>query len=325
MKSSLGPAQIRPLAVGGGLLLAAGVLGWLGLTALSERQLEAQALADRMGNPALAALLADGGAVPRAAKEAAEILKLEEDLRGRMGVMTKPWAQGTKEASGEGEDWGKDPGKWKDKLIETQSDLLKKSIPHNVKLSPDFYLGLEDYRQKSPTVEEVPALALHLSVARRLVEDLFEARKVKEQYPTTCELRTISGPGSAREKSSEASPRTPAATARPPTAGPVRKTFRMEIRGSPEVLYAYVQRLSSDPWLFIITDLTVANEKQAFPLRTEIAKKFSDPSPGAEKTEARLLEMLAGNETLDVQIVVDFVGWKNPEEAMAKSPTPPKP
>lgn len=325
MKSSLDPSQIRQLAVGGLLVLAAGVLGWLGLGALEEKKAEAQALADRMGNPALAALLTDEGAVPRAGKEAAEILKLEETLRAGAAGMTKPWSEGTREASGEGQEWAKDPGKWKDKLIEIQNDLQKKSVAQNVKLSPDFYLGLEDYRQKSPSVQEVPDLALHLSVAKRLMETLLEARKTKEQYPTPCEVRTITVPGSFLDKSSDAAPRLPTVATRSSSAGPERKTFRMGIRCSPEVLYAYVRRLTEDPWLFIITDLAVANEKQAFPLRSEIAKKFSEATPGTEKVEARLLEVLAGNEALDVMLLVDFVGWKNPEEAGVKSAAPPKP
>jgi hypothetical protein len=76
----------------------------------------------------------------------------------------------------------------------------------------------------------------------------------------------------------------------------------------------------------IITDLSVANERQTFPLRSEIAKKFTS-SEGAtggsgtsEKKEKRLLEILAGEESLSATLEVDFVAWKNPKEAKAVSP-----
>ena len=61
-------------------------------------------------------------------------------------------------------------------------------------------MGLDGFRQKSPTAEEVPELALHLSVAERLVRRLMEARQIKEQYPTICEFRSLAGPGSVQEK-----------------------------------------------------------------------------------------------------------------------------
>lgn len=325
VKAGLEPAQIRNVAVGGAWVAVMAILGWLGVGALMEKQVEVQALADRMGNPALAALLSDAGALPRVGREGVEIQRIEEDLKEKAGVMTKSWSEGTREASGEGEEWAKDPGKWKDRLIEIQSDLLRQSISNNVKLSPEFYLGLENYRQKSPTAEEVPDLALHLSLAKRLVEKLFQARRAKEQYPTPCELRVLTGPGSSAAASVGQVARTPASSPRPPAGKPERKTFRLEIRCSPEVLYAYVQRLTVDPWLFIVTDLNVLNEKQAFPLRSEVAKKFSEGTPGTEKTEARLLEMLAGNEAIDVRMVVDFVIWKDPEEAMKKPAARPAP
>jgi hypothetical protein len=109
-----------------------------------------------------------------------------------------------------------------------------------------------------------------------------------------------------------------------PPAGGERKRFRLEIRCSPEVLYDYVRRLTQDDWLFILNNLTVENDQPTFPLRSEIAKKFSAPEAGAEpvagdKKEKRLLEILAGKESVTALLEVDFVAWKNPEEAQAAS------
>ena len=70
----------------------------------------------------------------------------------------------------------------------------------------------------------------------------------------------------------------------------------------------------------------MANERQTFPLRSEIAKKFTSSAGGAggsgtsEKKEKKLLEILAGEESLSAKLEVDFVAWKNPKEAKAVTP-----
>ena len=328
MKGSLSREQLLGVAGGGGLLLLAGAAAWFGLTALGEKQAEAQALVDQMGNPALAALVADPGGAARAKRESAEMQKLNKELREKDGAVLGVWAQGTREASGEGQDWAKDPGKWKDRLIQVQSRLQKDSAGRRVEFGPDFYLGLEAYRQKSPTAEEVPGLAMHLAVAERLVEHLMKARQTPEQYPTACEFRTLTGPGTSTEKNPETVPPAPPGKPGAPLAGPARKKFRAEILCSPEVLYEFVGRLTRDEWLFILTDLSVENSKPTFPLRSEIAKKFevAEASDGGlaqtDKKEKRLLEILGGNEKVTAKLEVEFVAWQSPEEAKAAAPAP---
>jgi len=326
MKAGLNKGQLGAGMAGAAVVLVAAGVAWFGLGGLGEKQAEAQALTERMGDPALAALLNDPAGAGRATRDAAELQKLEKELQDKDAV-ARQWTQATQELAGEGQDWAKDPGKWKDRLIAIQSELQKDAKARRLILAPDFYLGLDGFRQKSPTVEEVPELALHLSVAERLVRRLMEARQTKEQYPTVCEFRALTGPGSAKDKGGqEKSPVAPAPGIRPGTPPPEveRKTFRVEIRSSPEVLYEYVRLLAADPALFIVTDLRLANEKQSFPLRSEIAKKFSEatPPPGAggaaeKKEKKRLLEILAGEESLNATLELDYVAWKQSEEAKA--------
>jgi hypothetical protein len=327
MKAGLEKSQL--LAVGGGIavVLVAGSLAWMGLGGLGEKQAEAEALAERMGNPALAALVNDSNGASRALRDAAEIQKLAKDLIEK-DVIAMQWNQATQELAGQGQDWATDPGKWKDRLIAVQSQLQKEAKAGNLGLAPDFYLGLDGFRQKSPTAEEVPELALRLSIAERLVRRLMEARKIKEQYPTTCELLTLAGPDLVEENGTQGKASSPpGSVAKPGSFVPEieRKTFRLEIRSSPEVLYEYVKLLATDSALFILTQLRVTNEKQTFPLRSEIAKKFSNadtPSAESARMESnetkRLLEILAGEEILSSTLQIDFVSWKNPDEAKAK-------
>lgn len=318
MKGPLPREQMSMFGAAGVGIMIAAISSWLGLGALGKKQEEAQALADRMANPALAALLADPNGVARAQQEVKELQKLEKELRETDGAILETWSQATREASGEGQEWARDSGKWKDRLIAVQNRLQKESAERRVQLDPDFYLGLEAYRKKSPAPEQVPGLAIHLSVAERLVERLMEARQTSEQYPTACAFRSLWGPGSAAEMEPGAGPVAPPAQAGASPKGPERKMFRAEIRCSPEVLFAFVKLLAGDPWLFILTDLSVTNERQSFPLRSEIAKKFlgsevaGDAALG-EKKKKSLLEVLAGEESLNVVLQVDFVAWENPK------------
>lgn len=325
MKSSLNRQQVVWLVAGLLALGAAIFLAWFGLSEMEEKQAEAQALADRMRDPALAALLKDEGAMGKVNRDLAELQKLEQDLRKEVGRKPERWAEGTKEATGQGQEWAQDPGKWKDQLIRVVSDLQGKAPKVRLKIPPEFYLGLDGFRQKSPSSAEVPALALHLAVAQRLVEKLLEARKVREQYTTPCEIRSLVGPGTSAEKPVAAAPATPPARSAAPAVNPERQTFQMEIVSSPEVLYEYIRLLSTDEWLFVVRDLSVINQKQEFPPRSEIAKKFSSaevsaPSGTGENKAAgkKLLEILAGDESTRTQMEIDFVAWKNPEEAASK-------
>jgi len=325
------PALSRQQAVwlGSGVMVLGGaiLLAWFGLSGLGEKQTEAQALADRMGDPALGALLSDGAGVEKVTRDISEVQKLEEELKNEVGKSPNRWAAATREATGEGKVWAQDPGKWKDQLISVVSELQKASPEARLKMSPDFYLGLDGFRQKSPSVSEVPALALHLAVARRLVEKLFEARKAREQYATACEIKSLAGPGSILEKSSESGPSTPVAQPAVSASGPERKTFRMEIQCSPEVLYEFVRLLSSDDWLFLVDDISIVNQKQEFPPRSEIAKRFLSTESSAQTSEKeskpagkKLLEILAGDESVLAQLEIEFVSWKNPQEVASAKP-----
>lgn len=325
------------LVLGGAVLLGlvgAGILGWMGLGALGEKQLEAQTLSERMGDPALAALLVDPAGIGRAGKDAAELKKLTQEMQDHNQI-SKEWSRATGELAGEGAEWAKDPGKWKDRLIAVQSALQKEAATKKVQMAQEFYLGLNSFRQKSPSAEEVPGLAYHLSVAERLVRLFLQAREIPEQYPTACEILSLAGPGSAEDAATQAPPaQNPVPKPGAPSLETERKAFRLKIRSSPEVLYEYIRLLSKDPALLIITNLSLENEKQSFPSRSDIAKKFAEtpaveeanpPDGGKRKAGKRLLEILAGEESLSTSLEIDFVAWKNPEDAKEVVSSPPAP
>ena len=341
MKDKLSRPQMIALGVGGGALLLGVGLGYLGLGALGETQAQAQSLADRKLKPEVAAVLARPGGAGAARKEAVELGKITEDLGKEEEKVVGSWREGLVKASGEGQDWSTDPNKWKDKLILVHDELRKKAGKKGdnskVILVDEFYLGLQEYKQKSPTAAQVPSLALQMSVAEKLVEILMEAKGAsKEAYPTQCILQGLEGPVMREEEAKPQGGKPKAGGA--DGGGVVRESYRLQIECSPEVLYRFLGRLSQDPWLFMVMDLSLENEQKEFLKRSEVAKKFvGEKSPSvAERASAPegargsenpqsgmpLLLVLAGKERLRVVMKIDFVGWKIP--AAGKGLTPGK-
>jgi hypothetical protein len=342
MKGKLTKSQMIALGAGLGVLLLGLVLGFFGLGALGETQSQAQSLADRKLKPEVAAVLARPGGAGAARKEALELGKITEDLAKEEEKVVGSWREGLINASGQGQDWSTDPNKWKDRLIAIHDQLRKKAgkkgDSSRVILADDFYLGLQEYKQKSPTAGQIPTLALQLSVAERLVEILMEAKEAaKEAYPTQCILQTLEG--SAVKEGELVKPETGKAKAGGVDGGGlVRESYQLQMECSPEVLYGFVGRLSQDPWLFVVMDLSLENEQKEFLKRSEVAKKFQGEksasaveggSPteetrgsGSPQSSMPLLLVLAGKERLRVVMKIDFMGWKIP--ALGKESIPGK-
>jgi len=340
MKDKLSKPQMIALGAGVGVLLLGLVLGFFGLGALGETQTQAQSLADRKLKPEVAAVLARPGGAGAARKEAVELSKITEDLAKEEEKVVGSWREGLVKASGEGQDWSTDPNKWKDKLIDVDKLLRKKAGKKGdsgkVFLADDFYLGLQEYKQKSPTAVQIPSLALHLSVAERLVEILMEAKgAADEAYPTQCILQGLEGPAVKEVEVAKAEAgKTKAGGV--DGGGMVRESYRLQMECSPEVFYGFVGRLSQDPWLFVVMDLSLENEQKEFLKRGEVAKKFEgeksapaleggSPTEGARgsanpQSATPLLLVLAGKERLRVVMKIDFMGWRIPPPGKVSAP-----
>jgi len=320
MKSSLTPQQLQWLGLSALGILVAGAINWFGLSTLGEAQNEALAFADRLGKPGLGAILQRPEGASGVRREVEQLKQMIREIESVRAERIAPWEQATLTMSGDGKDWSTDPGKWKDELIARQNRYLKRSAeePENrrVILANEFYLGLEAYRQKSPSPQETPELAMQLMIASRLVEILMESRKARENYPTLCRLKSLSGPSARAEKNPESS-------TEPNRSLPL--VFDLELEVSPEVLVEFVRNISQNSVPLLVRSLEVRNEQQTFPTRSEIRKGLE----GEDRAEAirqnetlkkRLLLVLAGKEKLEVKISVEFVPWKNP---VTISPTTP--
>jgi hypothetical protein len=337
MKGKLAQPQMILAAAGGGFLLFAAAAGYFGWSLLGEVQGKAQDLAEKKVKPELAAILTRPGGAGAARKEAGEIAKLDEELAQGEERLVGKWREGYVQASGEGQGWSQDPNQWKDRLIASYDRLKKQSGKKGdnsrVILADDFYLGLQDYKQQNPPANKVPDLARQLSVAEKLVELLMESKKsAKEAYPTQCLMQAIVGPGvpdpDAVKMGSDKSKQVAN------SASYLREGYTLQFECSPEVLYGFIQRVVTDPWLFVVVNLNLENDMKEFPKRSEIAKRFSDGKSsgfgstvstgkvesgadgvvGIAETSSQppLLMVLAGKEQLKVVVRIEFVGWRAP-------------
>jgi len=323
MKLSLEKAYLIPFVSMGAILLMSVGLGWWGLSRLIEESDQAQQLADRRGKSEVSNILGRAGGLPEAKKDIAQIEQLNATLGQQEEVLIGPWRKSNQEANGEGKDWAKDGNKWKDLLVKYSDELLKKSGKNGdnkrVILAPNFYLGLEEFKQKSPKDDQIPSLARQLNVSKRLADLLFESKEsVREGYPTSCTLLKLQGPLGQEGRLPEG----PQTKGKPADKSEyLRESYLIEFESSPEVLFAFIRNLVEDRWFFIPTNLRIGNEKENFPKRSELEDlfKISVPAEGVTPDQVRggtnsvippLLLVLAGKEKVHAVIQIDYVGWK---------------
>lgn len=329
MKISLKKHEIVGLSAFFLVALVAITLGWLGVGGLIEKTSSLEQLKERKGKSEVADILGRSGGVGEVKKEIGQIDELARAMAKKEDELLGPWREASEEAMGTGQDWAHDVNKWKDQLVKYNDEILKKSAKNNktksVGLAPNFYLGLENFKQKSPREDQLPELSMQLSVSKRLVDLLFQAKETAtEGYPTTCTVLNLQGPLSDLvEAPSEGSVKGKTGDKKFGT----KSRYTMEFESSPEVLYTFIVSLSTDGYFFIPCNLVVANVKEGFPKRSELATQFASPqvenatSPdGAlrgEGTKAKtpLLKILAGDEKVFVKLQIDFVQFGPGEES----------
>ena len=321
MKISLKKHEIVGLSAFLLVALVAITLGWLGVGGLTDKTSSLEQLNERKGKSEVADILGRPGGLGEVKKEIGQMDEIARALAKKEDELLGPWREASDEAIGTGKDWSHDVNKWKDQLVRYNDEILKKSAKNNktksVGLAPNFYLGLESFKQKSPREDQLADLSLQLSVSKRLVDLLFQAKETAaEGYPTSCTVLNLQGPLSDLvEAPSEGNMKGKTGDKKLGT----RSRFTMEFESSPEVLYTFMDGLSTDRFFFIPGNLIVANVKEGFPKRSELATQFASPkvesaaSPeGAlrgdgTKTKLPLLKILAGDEKVLVKIQIDFV------------------
>jgi len=173
-------SQLLPVLIGLGLVLLGGVLGWISYSDWSALRLSAEELFQRKQGSVLA--------LPGGMEKLNREISLLQNSRSQLAKELQDLTQPGYEAWAVGQPWASDPGQWKDRLIEANDQIRKESgMPGQsgkVVLPQEFYLGFEDYRQKSPSPNEVSDLARQLSVSQRLANHLLASRReAAEPFP----------------------------------------------------------------------------------------------------------------------------------------------
>lgn len=338
MKPAPSSSPIFPVLAGALILLLAVGGAWWAWQLLGQVQEEVQTLTDRQGRPGLAQILTRPDGVALAVRETGQLAKLREEIAREDGDLTDPWSRAYEEAQGAGQDWSKDPGRWKDRLIQMRSDLFRRSrespADRRVLMQDDFFLGLEAFQQRSPAAADLPEVSRDLSAAFRLASLLLDAKDaVAEAYPTPCRLLSLAVPSGNQS---------PAQERQPPPARPAageggsagglapRFAYEIEIECSPELLFDYVDRLSRDTWLWVPREVRVTNELATFPSRSEIRKGFLPGRAAAGEGEGttapaeapKLLQVLAGKEKIKTKIRLDLIGWPSGQGASSERAVP---
>jgi len=307
-----------------GVALAAGQMGW---NHFSPAQEELMRLDEEQAQPGIASVLADPDGLSQVQANSKKITDLNKEMEGKLEKFTGGWKEASEKAAAANQAWAKDAGAWKDELIRSCSELLERSRntpkAKRVEFPDDFYLGLDAFRQKNPDAAEVPGLARELQIARHLVDLLRGARETStEAYSSPCRLKKMEGPTALRDKKTPDSPRPAATSGSSPGASQTPMIFRLALECSPEVLYEFIARLTRDTWLLLPRNMEVVNPVRQFPSRSEKMKSFQSEKapdrpgePTPTKSSAKLIEVLAGKEALEVFLELEYLDWNAPAGA----------
>jgi len=308
--------------LGIGLALVAGQMGWNHFSAAQEELMRLDA---EQAQPGIAAVLADPDGLSQVQANSKKITDLNKEMEGKLEKSTGGWKEASEKAAAANQPWAKDAGAWKDELIRSCSELLERSRntpkAKRVEFPEDFYLGLDAFRQKNPEAAEIPGLARELQIARHLVDLLRAAREAStEAYSTPCRLKKMEGPTVLRDKKTPDPSRPTATGGSSPAAPQAPMIFRLTLECSPEVLYEFMARLTRDTWLLLPRNMEVVNPVRQFPSRSEKMKSFQTEKapdrPGDEtKSSAKLIEVLAGKEALEVLLELEYLDWNAPAGA----------
>ena len=208
------------------------------------------------------------------------------------------------------------PQKFQDALRGEVTRIKALAANSGATLPPGFYLGMEEYENKPPSVEESLNLAKQLSVLSWL-GDTFATKKgiiIEEMSRSATDASTS---GAKRE-----SARRPVAAATPPKPTAPYETvsnIRVSFRGNQSSFRELINSLSSAPYFFLIEGIQVQNSSAEPPRRITVTQ-VTEPTPGGGDAVQRL-PIVVGRELLNVSMKVralEFPDSAQPSETTAK-------
>lgn len=316
-----------------GALIALVVIGLLGGGAWywTSTRLDAAVEARAQANQELSALNSKG-IFPSAAN--LKLLKENQEAAGGLASRMEP--RFSKQAAAlakftgpEGKGLGADA--WKQLLFEKREELKKRAEAGKVEVADDFYFAFKRYRVASPPASATKELGVQLAAIEELSKILIDAR-----ITSLNEIRrvVVEETGSAAASNNEEA--LPVAVVDGPDG--LYRVYPLEVKfqSSPAALQAVLNGLSASPHFFITRFVTVENQKNNVPRRSEVLTQAGGNAVGTGGTSSpgergvasapKLLFPVLGQELLNVRARIDFIVWTAPAPSTppaAQPATPP--
>jgi len=295
---------------GGGILVAAGALGYFTMSASSKYD-EAKTKFDEASGK-LTSLYASK---PFPQDENVKLYqKRQEEVKAQIGQLQAKLAA-IKLKTDKPSDVS--PNLFQDKLKESVVKLTQKAKDMDGNLYAEFYYGFESYKDKPPVNNEAAAALLKELRAMELVSDLvFQVKGVEVKSWKREELKE-------EQKAPESSGKNAKAQGPEKEKKLIRKAgFTIHMTTSQSHFILLLNGISShDKQIFVVRNLQVTNSVQDSPPKVKLSSggPADVPKPG-EKASETGLETVFGQERVLLELDIDICDVADPEVAAAPTP-----
>jgi hypothetical protein len=202
-------------------------------------------------------------------------------------------------------------------------DVLRKEVTRikliaaesQSRIPPNYYLALESFENKPPSIEELPLLARQLTVLDWISETLLCQRDV------ILEEFSLSPPLQARKKdlpNVKSLPRENGINQKKPSPIETVAEVRLRFRCTQSVFRKFINTLSGAPSFLVIDSLQVQNSSLEPPRRDAFAAS-EIPTEGSSMESAKL-PVIVGRETLAVSMKIKALEFRDTRSPATSAP-----
>lgn len=303
-------------SLAGVFIVSTTLLGWLAFTAWDEYAI---AFADYTDKSSQLAKLSQLKPFPNKTN-LSKLEKMVVQQKGELGTLLKEMQRYNVPAFG---DLGKAkpqdrPQQFQDALRKEVTRIKTTAANSGAALPPGFYLGMEEYENKPPGVEESLELAKQLTVLSWLGDTLVTKKGIIiAEFSRAATETNVNGV--KRESVRKPLAAAPSSTPKPSTPYQTVSNMRVSFRSNQSSLRELINSLSSAPYFMLIEGIQLQNSSSE-PPRRNAAPQVTEPNPGAGDAIQRL-PIVVGRELLNVSLKVralEFADSAQPAEPSLK-------
>lgn len=203
------------------------------------------------------------------------------------------------------------PQYFQDKLRESVGSIKNEATASNSKISKDFYLGMNNFRDALPLPDETLALGRELTVLRWIAK-----RIVSQKGTELLEFDRIGSDNGAKTEPSPA-PKKPVNGATKAQQGAMTPellgTLKLRFNTNQSGFREFINSISTAPYFLVIDSMQVLNSKPKSPLK-DAPPETTPTADGIAPSQH--LEVVFGGESLNVSLrirMLDFPSAKSSE------------